>query len=222
METTTQKNDNRLKSYLLKKSKNGYAILSVYNPDRNAKNRRNTNKAKEFRKQIINAGFEYKNLQITHSKYEIEHDFIVFDKFDDGFNDTGIRLNEFIETCKNDKHFKCFTIINTPITEYLADKKFYHPLLKSEKQEYINRREIILNDLWEPPEKIGSWMVRKVFSENSILYACSNILCSISLQPDGRWLRHYGTITPIGASIKKEYADSREEAFSHLSSPFRK
>lgn len=222
MESSAQKNDNRIKNYLIEKSKNGYAILSVYNPDRNAKNRRNSKKSRYFQELIINAGFSYKKIQISHNKMEIENNYIVFDKFDDGFNETGIRLKEFIENCEKDNHFSFFTVINTPIEEYLIEKEFYHPLLKSEKQEYIKRKEVILTDLWEPPEEIGSWRIRKVYSENSVLYACHNILCSISLQPDGKWLRHYGTITPIGASIKKEYAESKSEAFSNLWNPYRK
>ena len=88
----------RLKTILLEKSKNGYAIISTFNPDINEKNRKITEKAKLLEEQIINAGFEYKKYSITHPNKETEYNYIVFDKLDDGFNETGIKLEEFIST----------------------------------------------------------------------------------------------------------------------------
>ena len=100
----------RLKTILLEKSKNGYAIISTFNPDVNEKNRKNTEKAKLLEEQIINAGFEYKKYSITHPNKETEYNYIVFDKLDDGFNETGIKLEEFISTCKNSGYYKFLKI----------------------------------------------------------------------------------------------------------------
>ena len=102
------------------------------------------------------------------------------------------------------------------LEEYLSNKTFYHPIRKKEKEEYAQRKEIFLTDLFEPPEDINGWHIRLASSENSVLYCKRDKLCSISLQPNGKWLRHYGTIQPIGVSIKKEYAETRKEAFSNL------
>lgn len=74
-------------------------------------------------------------------------------------------------------------------------------------------------DLFEPPAEINGWRIRKVYSENSVLYYKGDILCDISLQPNGKWLRHYGTIKPAGVSLKKEYIENRDEAFSNLTNP---
>lgn len=214
-------NDTRLKSIIMEKSKNGFAIISTYNSNTDVKNRKNTKRARFFEDRIIEAGFQYKKYSIQHNNKETEFNFIVFDKFDDGFNDTGIRLKEFIENCRNSDYYKTFEV-SYSLDEYLKDKKFYHPLIKSEKEDYKMRGEIFLSDLFEPPETINGWSIRKVFSENQVLYHNGDILCSISQQPDGRWIRHYGTIKPIGASIKKEYVATREEAFKNLSLPFKK
>ena len=211
----------RLKTILLEKSKNGYAIINTFNPDVNEKNRKNTKKAKLLEEQIINAGFEYKKYSITHPNKETEYNYIVFDKFDDGFNETGIKLEEFISTCKNSGYYK-FLKISYNLEEYLSNKTFYHPIRKKEKEEYAQRKEIFLTDLFEPPEDINGWHIRLARSENSVLYCKRNILCSISLQPNGKWLRHYGTIQPIGVSIKKEYVETRKEAFSNLTSSFKR
>lgn len=214
--TKQKENDERLKSWLIEKSKNGYAILTAYVSDLNKIKRKNTKRSKILEKEIINAGFAYKKVSVPHNNFEIEYDFIVFDKFDDGFNETGMRLAEFIDMCRLNKYYLCFSVLNTNIEDYLKKKVFYHPIRKSEKEDYLKRKEIILTDLWEPPENINNWYIRKVFSEDSILYQFSShdILCSIKLQPDGSWLRHYGTMKPVGASIKKEYFPTREEAFS--------
>lgn len=213
--------DTELKNIIQAKSKNGFAIISAYNPDVTQKKRKNTKKARLLEEQIIAAGFEYKKYSITHSNKENQIDFIIFDKFDDGFNDCGMKLSEFIDNCKTSGYYKYFNV-DYNLEEYLKDKKFYHPIRKPEKEEYLKRREIFLTDLFEPPETINGWRIRHVTSENSVLYENGSILCSISLQSDGRWLRHYGTIRPIGASIKKEYFNTREEALKELTHPFKK
>lgn len=213
--------DTRLKNIIIEKSKNGFAIVSTYNPDVTAKNRKNTKKARIFEDAIIESEFQYKKYEIQHNNRETEFNFIVFDKFDDGFNETGIRLNEFLNNCKNSGIYSFFKV-STNLEEFLKDKKFYHPILKSEKDDYKKRGEIFLTDLFDPPEAINGWYIRKVYSENSVLYHNGDILCSISLQPDGKWLRHYGTIKPVGASLKKEYVATREEAFKNLVHPFSK
>lgn len=47
-------------------------------------------------------------------------------------------------------------------------------------------------------------------------YVKGNLHCGISLQKDGKWQLHYGTVIPCGASLKKEYAESLEEAVNQL------
>jgi len=214
-------NDTRLKEYLIEKSKNGYAIISFCDEQNGEQLPNNRKKNMAFKKLIIEYEFEFKEIDEQTKKNEVYYNFIVFDKFDDGFNDPGVRLSEFIEICKNHSWFHNILIAHN-IEEFLKDKKFYHPLLKSEKEEYLKRKEYILTDLFEPPECINGWYVRSVISETCVVYHKGDILCGISLKPDGRWLRHYGTIKPVGASLKKEYANTREEAFSNLKHPFHK
>ena len=129
----------RLKTILLEKSKNGYAIISTFNPDVNEKNRKNTEKAKLLEEQIINAGFEYKKYSITHPNKETEYNYIVFDKFDEGFNETGIKLEEFISTCKNSGYYKFHEAYH--LLKFSNEKM----ILEKAYNEYLNLKK---NNLW--------------------------------------------------------------------------
>lgn len=164
---------------------------------------------------ITNAGFEYKPVTSILPNGDHKTEIIVFEKFYDGFNDPGIMLAPFIEKCRSSTCFQCFTIRHD-IEQFLRDKTFEHPLLKETKAAYKERREIFLDDLFEPPSSIGNWHVDHAMSETSVVYANGNILCIVSRLPDGTWQRSYGSIHPVGVHIKSETVATREEAFSKL------
>lgn len=206
-------NDEILKELLLEKSRNGYAVISVYNSDINKKNRRNGKKSRALENKIIEAGFEYKKISEIGVNGEPKSSFILFEKTEQ--EKSSLSIEGFIQKCRENQYFSVVEV-RYNLKELLEGKSFYHPLLKNEKEDCHRRKEIILENLFEPPEVIGGWRIKQVVSENTVVYHCGDILCGISLQPDGRWLRHYGTIKPVGASIRKEYVETREEAFSNL------
>ena len=219
-------NDERLIIYLLQKSKNGYAIISVFNPDFTKKNRKNSKQAKKLQELIIESGFYFKSFSYTLPNGEIKIDYLVFEKYYiedpddedylDDFQEKDIKLNKFLDTCK--QTFNNFTV-QYDIENYLRDKSFYHPLLKSDKDEYIKRKELILTDLFEPPQTINNFHVQKAISETEVVYECGNILCIIKLLEDGSWVQSFGTVRPVGANIKTDRFTSREEAFSNIALP---
>ncbi len=207
-------NDKRLSDLLIEKSKNGYAIISVFNPDVNQKKRNNGKRSKSLMNKIIDYGFSFKSFSSHRSNGDVKIDFIVFDKFDDGFTDPGMRLEAFLEECK--ENYRNLSI-QYDIEEYLKDKKYHHPIIKSEKFEYLKRKEIILEDLFEPPEAINGWTIKKAFSETSFLYEKNSLLCAICKQEDGSWKRTYGSIRPVGVTFKTEIVKDENEAFQELS-----
>ncbi|MCR5189388.1 MAG: hypothetical protein K6C97_10665 [Treponema sp.] len=209
--------DEDLRNLLIEKSRSGYAIISVYNPDREIKHRNNGKKSKSLKNKIIEAGFAFKKLSTKLSNGDLRSDFIVFAEIDKvGCQEKD--LQDFLQTCqKSYKHFSIQYDIENYLKDYLRDNHFYHPLIKSEKKLYLQSREVILTDLFEPPESINGWTIRKAFSETSFLYERGSFLCGIHEKENGQWERVYGTIRPVGVTIKKEFLKTRDEALKNLS-----
>ncbi|MCR4742645.1 MAG: hypothetical protein K5866_07255 [Treponema sp.] len=208
--------DEDLKSILLEKGKNTFALISVFNPDVNQKNRKNSKKSRYLEEKIWDYGFSYKAFKISMPHGEFKREFLIFDnpKAGESQNISQEFLN-FIQDCKSS--FKSFTISkDLDLNEYLKDKSFYHPIIKEEKNTCLKRKEVILENLFEPPSTLGQFVIRLARSENSFLYENGSKLCSVTKLEDGRWARVYGTIRPVAAIIKKEYFNTREEALNLL------
>jgi len=48
-------------------------------------------------------------------------------------------------------------------------------------------------------------------------YERGSFLCGIHEKENGQWERVYGTIRPVGVTIKKEFLKTRDEALKNLS-----
>ena len=207
--------DEDLKSIILQKSIYPFVLVSNFNPDVTKKNRKNGKKSRYLQEIILEYGFIYKPFVIPMPHGESKKEFLVFDNKAYENQKHSQEFEAFIKECKS--IFNTFTILDDfDLKDYLKDKTFYHPIIKEEKKEYLKNNEIILENLFEPPSFSGKFSILKAKSETSFLYEKGPLLCSVKQEEDGRWIRVYGTIRPVGAVLKKEYFNTREEALKNL------
>lgn len=201
--------DEKMKALLL--SKGEHVIVSVYDSDQSHKNRKNSKRAKCMEKIINDGGFEYKRIsKPPFPNGEVQVFFVVYGNTE--------KFKSIVEENRN-----AFHVVNyyDDLSKILENVEFYHPCTKSEKAAYQVRNEIILENLFEPPEKVGNWKIKSCYAEpdhETMTYLNSGRVCTIAKESSCKEQCSYrvfiGTYIPCGATLADKKVQTLADAFN--------
>lgn len=197
--------DKRLKEKLLNYGR--YVVASVYDSDRTRRKRRNIARTKRLMEIIRENGFEYKSFREEFPDHEKQVFFVVYGDLE--------KFKTLIE-----EQMKKLRLVNyyDNLGKLLEGKHFHHPQIRAEKDEYLSRKEIFLEDLYESPESVGVWKVDSCYGGVDDVYIHYYRLnpyrhCIISKVKAG-YRVSIGTTIPCGATIFQKVYPTLEEALN--------